>query len=163
MVTESQAVQALPSWMSDNLPVWALDAIDYLLEIWNEGAYGFTYGQIITNVGILLFSLVVRGLFSRIVVRGIARAAAGTETQFDDALVKAIATPLKIVPVIIGTYFALQYAKVSGDAEVIADKVVQSVITLAVFWTLSRTVNAFEFIFTGLRDTLSPAIVDWLV
>ena len=155
MVTDMHTAQALPTWMSDNLPDWANEGVDSLMQIWNEGAYGFTYGQIVIIVAILLFSLVIRGLFSRIVVRGIARAAAGTETQFDDAVVKAIATPLKIVPVIIGTYFALQYANVSGDAEVIADKVVQSVITLAVFWTLSRAINAFEFIFTGLRDTLS--------
>lgn len=155
--------QNLPEWLTQNLPQWALDGILYILEIWNEGAYGFTYGQIITIVVILMFSLVIRGLFSRIVVRGIARAAAGTETQFDDAIVKAIATPLKIVPVIIGVYFALLYAEVTGDAAMLADKILQSVITLAVFWTLSRAVNAFEFIFTGLRDALSTAVVDWLV
>ena len=135
----------------------------YIGEIWNQGAYGFTYGQIITIVGIILFSLIIRGIFSRVVVRGIARAASGTETQFDDALVKAVATPLRIVPVILGIYFALQYAQVSGDAAQIADRVLQSAITLAVFWTLSRTVNALEFIFVELRDTLSPAIIDWLV
>ena len=155
--------QFLPEWLNENLPEWALDGLQYVAEIWNEGAYGFTYGQIIIIVGILLFSLIIRGLFSRIVVRGIARAAAGTETKFDDALVKAIATPLKIVPVIIGVYFALMYARVDGDTAVFADKVLQSVITLSVFWTLSRAVNAFEFIFTGLRDTLSTAVVDWLV
>ncbi len=155
--------QFLPEWLNENLPEWALEGLQYVAEIWNEGAYGFTYGQIIIIVGILLFSLIIRGLFSRIVVRGIARAAAGTETKFDDALVKAIATPLKIVPVIVGVYFALMYARVDGDTAVFADKVLQSVITLSVFWTLSRAVNAFEFIFTGLRDTLSTAVVDWLV
>lgn len=152
-----------PAWITDNLPAWAEEPLVNLVRIWDQGAYGFTYGQIFIIVGILLLSLIIRGLFSRIVVRGIARAAAGTETQFDDALVKAIATPLKIVPVIIGVYVALQLADVAGETAIWADKIIQSVITLAVFWTLSRAVNAFEFIFTGLRDTLSPAIVDWLV
>ena len=125
--------------------------------------YGFTYGQIVTILAILLFSLIVRGIFSRVVVRGIARAASGPETKFDDALVKAVSTPLRIVPVILGIYFALQYAQVSGVAAEVADRVLQSAITLAVFWTLSRTVNALEFIFIDLRDTLSPAIIDWMV
>ncbi len=163
MYVTTQSSAALPNWMSNILPNWVLNSIDYVGEIWGQGAYGFTYGQIATIVGILVFSLLIRGLFSRVVVRGIARAAVGTETQFDDALVQAISTPLKIVPIIIGVYLALQYAQISTDAAEFADKALQSAITLAVFWTLSRTVNALEFIFVDLRDTLSPAIIDWLV
>ncbi|MEO0550067.1 MAG: mechanosensitive ion channel domain-containing protein [Pseudomonadota bacterium] len=153
----------LPEWASENLPDWAQGNLQYLVNVWNEGAFGLTYGEIATIVGILFLSLIIRGIFARTIVRGISRAAAGTETQFDDALVKAIATPLKIVPVIIGVYMALRIVDIEGMAADTADKAVQSIITLAVFWTLSRAVNAFEFLFTGLRDTLSPAIVDWLV
>lgn len=142
---------------------WVEEAYAYLRSIWDEGAYGFTYGQIITAVGVILFALVIRGLFARTIVRWISNAAADTETKVDDAIVKAIATPLKIVPVIIGVYVAVQMMDVEAETSVLLDKGVQSVITLAVFWTLSRAVNAFEFVFTGLRDTLSPAIVDWMV
>lgn len=145
------------------LPGWAQDGILYISDLWTQGAYGFTFGQIVTIFAIILFSLSIRGLFSRVVVRGIARAASGTETKFDDALVQAVSTPLRVIPVILGIYFALQYAEISGGAAEVVDRVLRSVITLAVFWTLSRTVNALEFIFTDLRDTLSPAIIDWIV
>ncbi len=148
---------------AETLPVWARDASAYVARIWNEGAYGLTYGDIFIAVGILLVSIVIRGLFARTVVRAITRAAAGTETNLDDALVKAISTPLKIVPVIIGFYVAIQVIEISGETERIADRVVQSVIALSVFWTLSRAVNAFEFLFAGLKQTLSSAIVDWMV
>lgn len=160
---ETSWLSALPDWATTNLPAWALDAITYLEGIWNEGAYGFTYGQIIIVVSILLLSLIVRGFFARTIVRGITRAAAGTKTRFDDALVKAIATPLKVVPVIIGIYIALRVVEVDGNAEVYSNKVMQSIVTLAVFWTLARAVNAFEFVFTALRDSLSPAVVDWMI
>ncbi|MEM0985269.1 MAG: mechanosensitive ion channel domain-containing protein [Pseudomonadota bacterium] len=162
----NEAVSApveLPSWMQDNLPDWLQEGLIYLLEIWNQGALGITYGEIIMATGIMLVALLIRGIFARTVVRTITRAAAGTQTNFDDALVKAIATPLKIVPVIIGFYFALQVVDIGPDTEDIADKLVQSVIALAVFWTLSRAVNAFEFIFTGLRESLSSAVVDWML
>ncbi|MEL7230892.1 MAG: mechanosensitive ion channel family protein [Pseudomonadota bacterium] len=151
-----------PSWI-DRLPDWAQQPVAYIAGIWNEGAFGLTYGEIGLAVLIILFALIIRGLFARSVVRGITKAAAGTDTQFDDALVEAIATPLKLVPVILGVYFALEVVDIDGQAAANADKAVQSVITLAVFWTLSRAVHAFEFLFTGLRDTLSPAIVDWMV
>ena len=152
-----------PQWIEDNAPEWVRDAWLYLNGIWNEGALGLTYGEIITVTGIMLLALLLRGLFARTVVRWITRAAAGTKTNLDDALVKAIATPLKIVPLILGAYFALQVVDIGPDTQEVANRIVQSVIALAVFWTLSRAVNAFEFVFTSLRDTLSPAIVDWML
>ncbi len=157
------ATVALPDWLEATLPDWLNDGLRYLLGIWNEGALGLTYGEIILATGIMLIALLVRGIFARTVVRGITRAAAGTETNFDDALVKAIATPLKIVPVIVGFYFALQVIDIGPNSEEIATRLVQSVIALAVFWTLSRAVNAFEFVFTGLRESLSSAVVDWML
>ena len=91
------------------------------------------------------------------------RLTAGTKTRLDDALVNSISTPLKVVPVIIGIYIALQVTDISGEAEVYANRILRSVITLAVFWTLARAVNAFEFMFGTLRNALSSAAVDWMV
>ena len=164
MVSNIQVTAAaLPGWAQDNLPGWALNAWSYLRDIWNQGALGLTYGEITLVVAILVVSLLIRGLFARTVVRAITRAAAGTETNIDDALVKIVSTPLKLVPLIIGVYFALQVIDIGADTEEIANKAVQSFIALAVFWTLSRAVNAFEFVFTSLRDTLTPAVVDWML
>ena len=155
-------MQMLSAWFDQNAPEWAKDALANVQSIWNEGAYGLTYGQIITITGIILFSLIIRGLFARTFVRWITRLAAVTKTQMDDVLVKAIATPLKIVPVIVGVYIALKLVHIDPNAEIYANRVIQSVVTLAVFWTLARAVNAFEYAFTSLRDTLSPAVVDWM-
>ncbi len=155
--------QQLQTWWDQSAPQWAQNAWAYLLSIWDEGAYGLTYGQIITIVGIVLFSLMIRGLFARTFVRWITRLAAGTKTRMDDVLVKAIATPLKIVPVIVGIYVALQIVDIGDQAEIYANRIIQSVVTLAVFWTLSRAVSAFEYVFTSLKDTLSPAVVDWMI
>jgi MscS family membrane protein len=91
------------------------------------------------------------------------RLTAGTKTRLDDALVDSVSTPLKIVPVIIGIYIALQVTDISGDMEVYANRILRSIITLVVFWTLARAVNAFEFIFANLRDALSSAAVDWMM
>jgi len=151
-----------PSWINQ-LPDWAQEPATYLASIWNEGAFGLTYGEISMAVLIIVFALIIRGLFARTVVRWFTRLADKTSTSFDDALIDAIATPLKLVPLILGVYFALEIVDIEGVAAENADRAVQSVITLAVFWTLSRAVHAFEFMFTGLRNNLSPAIVDWMV
>jgi len=154
---------SLETWLDQNAPQSVKDAAIYIASIWNEGAYGLTFGEIVISVLILMVAIALRGLFARLVVASIMRVAAGTKTQADDALVKSIATPLKIVPVIIGIYIALQVTNISGQAEIYANLILRSVITLAVFWTLSRAVNAFEFLFVSLRNALSSAAVDWMI
>lgn len=157
------AIITLPTWFDENAPHWAKDTVIYIGTIWNQGAYGLTYGEIFTSVVIVLIALMVRGLFARIVATTVMRLTAGTKTRLDDALVDSVSTPLKIVPVIIGIYIALQVTDISGDAEVYVTRILRSIITLVVFWTLARAVNAFEFIFANLRDALSSAAVDWMM
>ncbi|MFC7290904.1 mechanosensitive ion channel family protein [Hirschia litorea] len=144
------------------LPTQVQDGIAYLDSIWHEGAFGLTYGDIIIATGIILFSLIIRGIFARTVVRGISRAAAGTKTNLDDALVTTIAAPLKMVPIIVGFYAASQVIELNESLQLIVDKVLRSLVAFSIFWTLNRAVGAFSFLFTGLRNTLSPAIVDWI-
>ncbi|WP_018996568.1 mechanosensitive ion channel family protein [Hirschia maritima] len=144
------------------LPEQAQAGISYLQGIWDEGAFGMTYGDIIIATSILLFALIIRGIFARTVVRGISRAAAGTKTNLDDALVTTIAAPLKMVPIIVGVYAASQVIVLNDDLQGIVDKVLRSLVAFSIFWTLNRAVGGFSFLFTGLRSTLSPAIVDWI-
>ncbi|MEQ9507178.1 MAG: mechanosensitive ion channel family protein [Hyphomonas sp.] len=151
------------AWLGRNSPDWAKDAYTYLASIWSEGAYGFTYGQIIVAVGIIMIALIVRNLLARRLVGWTMRLVSGTKSGVDDALMKSIATPLRIIPVIIGFYFALQVINISGDAEVFANRILKSAFTLAMFWSLSRAVHAFEYTFVRLRAALSPAAVDWMV
>lgn len=156
-------VKNVTDWWAANAPDWATDTIAYIASIWDEGAYGLTYGEIATVTGIIGFSLLIRGLFARTVVRWITRAASGTKTQIDDAIVRAVATPLKIIPVVVGVYAALQILDVEPVVETYANKIIQSIITLTVFWTLSRAVTALEYVFEGVRDALSASAVDWMI
>ena len=153
---------ARPEWL-DGMPNWVVDAYDYLDVLWKEGVFGLSYGEILTAIGIILLAFIIRGLFARTVVRYITRLAAGTKTNLDDALVTTVSAPLKLVPIIIGIYAATQVVDLPDAAQGIADKILRSMVAMSVFWTLNRAVGAFAFLFTGLRETLSSAIVDWLV
>lgn len=143
----------VPGWVA--VPPWADEAWAYTLEVWNTGVFGLTYGQMFTAIGILLLSLLIRGIFARTVVRAISRAAAGTTTHLDDALVKSVAEPLKTVPIIIGVYVAMEVIDLNAEARVAADHLLQSLVAISIFWTLSRAVGAFAFLLGGLRETLN--------
>lgn len=150
-------------WFERNSPDWIKETYISIAAVWNEGAYGLTYGEITIAVGIILIALLVRNLLARRMVEWALRMTSGSKSHSDDILVKSIATPIRILPVIVGIYFALQVANISGEAEVFANRVLQSVFTIAVFWSLSRAVHAFEPAFARLRSTLSSAAVDWML
>ena len=84
------------SWFEQNAPDWARESATFIGNIWNDGAYGLTYGEITIAVVIIMIALMIRGLFARLIVKTIMRLASGTKSGFDDALVQSIATPLKI-------------------------------------------------------------------
>ncbi len=124
------------------------------MRLWDTGVFGVTYGAMFSAIGILLLALLLRGLFARTIVRWISSAARGAEAKLDDALVKAISEPLKMVPVILGIYVALQFFDFSDATHEITDKILQSVVALSVFWTLTRAVDAFSFLLGAYRRTL---------
>ena len=50
---------------------WSSNSIQYMADIWDRGALGLKYGEILTITAIMLFALFVRGVFARTVVRAI--------------------------------------------------------------------------------------------
>ncbi|ABI75775.1 transporter, small conductance mechanosensitive ion channel (MscS) family [Hyphomonas neptunium ATCC 15444] len=153
----------LETWWERNAPRWASDATDYIGSIWNEGAYGLTFGQIIMVVLIMGVAILIRGLFARTLVVWVTRWAAGSTTQIDDALVKAIATPLKIIPVVAGIYASIQVLDVDPAVELYASRIIQSVVTLTIFWSLSRATRMLEYVMSDVKRSLSGPAVDWMI
>ncbi|MBY9067360.1 mechanosensitive ion channel family protein [Hyphomonas sp. WL0036] len=153
----------LEGWWQSNAPAWATNATDWIVGIWNEGAYGLTFGQIITVTVIMSLAILLRGLIAKTAVVWITRAAAGSHTKVDDALVHAISLPLRVIPVVIGIYASIQILNVDPQIENFANKLMQSVVTLTVFWSLSRAVRMLEYVMSGLKNSLSGPAVDWMI
>ncbi len=162
-MTAPPVMNELGNWWDRNAPAWASDATDYIGRIWNEGAYGLTFGQIITVFLILGFAIIVRGLFARTLVVWITKWAAGSSTKIDDALVKAISTPLKIIPVVAGIYASIQVLNVDPTVELYASRIIQSIVTLTIFWSLSRASRMLEYILVDVKQSLSGPAVDWMI
>ncbi|MAP94603.1 MAG: mechanosensitive ion channel protein MscS [Ponticaulis sp.] len=161
-MTQAVPATTVPDWV-ETLPDWGQNFYSYVASLWEEGVFGLSYGEVMTAIGVILLAFIIRGLFARTAVRAITRAAAGTKTSLDDALVSTISAPLKLVPIIVGVYIATVVVDLPEGAQTIADQILRSMVAISVFWTFNRAVGSFSFLFTGLRETLSGAIVDWLV
>ncbi|MEO1037910.1 MAG: mechanosensitive ion channel domain-containing protein [Pseudomonadota bacterium] len=134
------------------------------VEVWRASLFGLDVGQILAALGVLLIAFVFRGLFSHFLHGVIKAQAAKTETEIDDKILEAISSPLKLIPIIIGMYIAVQILGLNGSADNPGAGIflVQSLIALAIFWALHNAVEPVAHLLEPLRRALTPVLVDWL-
>lgn len=138
--------------------LWAI-----VVEVWETSFFGLSVGNGLIALGIFLTALLVRGVFSHLLMRRLIAQAAKTETELDDALLKALAGPVKMIPVIIGAYFALYFLGLMGeDAPVDGNRIVETLVIIALFWALHNAVGPVAQLSAPLRQALNPVMIEWM-
>jgi MscS family membrane protein len=131
--------------------------------VWAEGVFGVDVSRWIIALGIFLVFLVLRRLFSRIVMAWLNRMAKRTKNELDEKMIGALELPIRFVPIVLGVFFAADHLDLSGDSAVVADRLLRSLIAFTIFWGLYRLVGPLAFLFEKLKDVLGAPLVDWLV
>ncbi|MCW9033100.1 MAG: mechanosensitive ion channel family protein [Rhodospirillales bacterium] len=134
-----------------------------VLEVWSDGLYGIDVGQIIIALSILIISLVMRRLFSRLVLVRLEAAAAKTETLVDDKAFEALEKPLRLIPVVLGVFFATEYLELDGGFDELATNFIRSLIAFVIFWSIYRLVEPLSYLISQFEQKLSHAMVVWML
>ena len=133
--------------------LWAI-AVD----VWNTSFLGVGVGQ-----GLLvLIGFAARGLISRWLIDVLKRLAKRSETTFDDAVVDALAGPMKLVPVIVALFFSLNILQIGDQGTLRGHQFVQSLVVIALFWALHNAVGPLSYALQGVRNALTPVMIDWM-
>lgn len=137
---------------------WAI-----LTTVWTTSFLGYDVGDGLAALGVVAIAFAVRGLFSWVVLRRLILQAEKTDTKLDDKLVKALAGPVKLIPVIIGIYIALQFLNLhQPDAPIDGGRVTESLVIIALFWALHNVVEPVAYLSGPVQRTLNPVMIDWL-
>jgi len=153
----SNAVGANDSVMGQLQDLWAI-----AVEVWNTSFLGINVGQGLFALLIVLVGIIARGMIARWLIGALKRLALRTETTFDDAVVDATAGPMKLVPVIVSLFFALNVLQIGAEGAVRGHQFVQSLVVIALFWALHNAVGPLAYALKGLRNALTPVMIDWL-
>lgn len=138
--------------------IWAI-----VLDVWNTSFLGYNVGDGLGALGVVLIAFAVRGLFSWVVLRRLIAQAEKTETKLDDKLVKALAGPVKMIPVIVGVYIALHILNLhSEEAPIDGGRVTESLVIISLFWALHNIVTPIAYLSGPIQRTLNPVMIDWL-
>ncbi len=132
-------------------------------EVWKNGLWGIDIGRITVAVLIFLGFLLIRRVFTRMLVHRIALMTRKTTTPLDDQALVVLLKPVGYIPVVLGAYLSLEYLDLSGGLEIFADRLVRSIIAFIIFWSLIRLVQPLSMLLRGLEKTFSTPMVEWFV
>ena len=149
--------------MAESVPTSFNELWETVLDVWNTGVFGYSFGDMIVAFGIFLAFYILRGLFSRFVFSYIDRWVADSSTKADDMLHAALSEPLRFVFIILGVFFAFQNLNLSGAAGEVADNTTRSLIAIAIFWCLRNAITPLGVLLQELETVLTGEMVDWLI
>jgi len=133
------------------------------LDVWKTGVLGIDIGRLVTAVAIFSIFLVLRRLFTRFVLAFMKRMAHRTDSNFDDNAIEALENPVRFIPIVLGTFFVIEYLELPGAFAVIGDHLVRSLIAFTIFWALFRLVDPLSQFLKRLEKVFTLAMVQWLV
>lgn len=144
--------------MESLIEFWAI-----VVDVWNNAAFGTSFGRIVAGVGAFAVFLVVRRLFARFVISRLKRLSVRTATEIDDYTIDALEKPLRFVSIVFGFFIATEVLQLEGSSDVIAAKLTRSLVTLSLFWGVISLIQPLSFLMGRLRDLFSKTMVAWLV
>jgi len=117
-----------------------------VVTVWDTAVFGVGIGPIFIGLAIFIGFLVLRRLFSRVILAALGGISRRTETKFDDQLIAALEKPMRFVFVIIGLYVATRFVSLPAQVEGVMTQFIRSMIAFTIFWTLYRCVGPFSFL-----------------
>lgn len=132
-----------------------------VIEVWQTSFLGASVGEGVSALLVLVVALTLRGLIARWIITTLKKLADKTKTNLDNAVLDALSGPMKLIPVVVGLFVAIQILDVSGEFMAGA-RIIQSLIAVVIFWALHNAVTPVMKSMSGLRRVLSSVMVDWI-
>ena len=135
----------------------------FVVDLWQTGIYGIDVGAILSALGIFVLFMVFRGFLTRIILSTLKIKISKSRTLLDDGMRAALEEPVRLVPVILGLFFALQFLNLEPRFQAFTDQLIRSLITATLFWALYRAALPLSNLMTKLQRLFTAVMMDWLV
>ena len=134
-----------------------------IADIWQTDVLGLRVGTVVAAVLVFAACLLLRGVFTRVVVRRLARWTERTESRLDDEAVAALEPPLRFLPLVVGLFLAKAILPFAGLAERIADDLLRSLAVFVLFWALYRLAEPLRGLAARVEEKIGAEVVDWTI
>jgi len=138
------------------------DFWDLVETVWTNGVFGLKVNELVIALLILVFFILLKNIFARVVVGWISRFTASTETTVDDAILEALEGPIRFIPAVIGFFFATAYLTLDENMQNFISLFNRSLVAFALFWGLYQLSDLVGHLLQRAEHVLSRSMIDWL-
>jgi len=133
-----------------------------VVDVWQTSAFGIDIGKLLTAVGILLISWILRGVLVKPLIGILHRWVDQTSNDFDDRVLVALREPLALLPIIVGLFLAMEVLELEGIYLAASTNIVQSLIAFTIFWALYRSVEPVGMALSNFGRAVTRTMLEWL-
>jgi MscS family membrane protein len=137
---------------------WAI-----VIDVWNNGFMEINIGIYLLAILIFLVFILLRRLFTKFVMNRIEAVTKKTKSDIDDNAFAAIENPIRFIPVVLGTFFAIELLPITGQTEIIANNIIRSLVVYVLFWGVVNLFEPFSFLLKKLEKIFTGPMIDGLV
>ena len=139
------------------------DLLELFTNVISNGVFGISlvdYGLIISSI---IFSLLIRGLTAKLLVKKIKKIVINTNNKIDDKLFEALIPPLKLLPIVVVFLLITIYFDLGSTTSQYFNKINTTLSTIFVFWFIHQSLIPFAAYIHKLQEFLSKALYLWLI
>lgn len=144
------------------IPTEPAKVLQTIVDVWNTPVLGSDVGTLVTTLGIVLVFVLLRNVFTTVVINRLHKLTAKTKNNIDDELFAALEKPLSLVPVLIGLFIATAYLGPTGKLATLLYNLEKSLIAITMFWALHNAVDPLSVTLNRLEKVFSKPMVNWL-
>lgn len=131
--------------------------------LWGYDIFGFTVGQLITALLILVGFLIARKFFAHSILNRLKIYAQKEHSRIDPKILYALDKPIQLLPLALGFFFAFTVLTPTGNLKLFASNLVQSIVVMALFWGLYNVVEPLSNLSQQLKRKFTDALIDFFV
>ncbi|AGA68211.1 small-conductance mechanosensitive channel [Desulfitobacterium dichloroeliminans LMG P-21439] len=114
---------------------------------WESIIYGASIKRMGIALLILLLALLLRKIFSKVIIVFLRKLTQRTKGTLDDAIVEALEKPVQLAFIIIGLQIATQVLILPPEIGAFAYRVIRSLVLYTLFWSAYRAADVFSALF----------------
>lgn len=134
-----------------------------IVDIWNMQVVGVTLGSCFLAILLVAMALLGRGLFRRLVLYYLKKLSRRTKNSIDDAVVEALAPPIRAIPLIIALLMIGKFLIIPEWLENFLLDTVRSLMTFVLFWMLFQSVTPLSSLAYGRSPIVGKTMIDWTI
>jgi len=132
-------------------------------DVLDNGVFGIS----LLDLGIIfisiIFALLVRSIFAKLIVSKLKKIVKKTTTEVDDSLFDALIPPFKLLSIVLAFLAVTLYFEIDSTLGLYFQKINNTLATIFVFWLIHQALIPFSNIFSKLEKILTKALVLWIV